>query len=297
MTQCFYWLSIVFWAIAIGALTWYILSFATQITYVTLADGRRQERTLPLFFRLLLPLAPNLDPIVRKPTFAASVKIASWQLTAAGYEGLITGREFTALRILMPLVSSILLLLFFIPLGTNAFPIWLMGTLLAWCWPLQWLRRVREARARKILRALPFVLDLLTLSVEAGMDFMGAVRRNCEKRKMDPINEELLRMQREIQIGTTRKIAIQNLSDRVRIPQLKTLCSALVQAEELGVSLGTILRIQAEQLRKERFERAEKLAHEAPTKMLFPLLLFIFPATLIVLLGPVIANVIRDGLF
>ena len=295
--QLLYWLSLLFWAVAIGLLTWYVLSFATQITYVTLADGRQQERSLPLLFRLLLPLAPNLDPIVRKPTFLPSVNMAAWQLTAAGYEGLLTGREFTALRILLPTLVALFLLLFFIPLGKTALPIWLMGTLLAWCWPLQWLRRARETRARKILRALPFVLDLLTLSVEAGMDFMGAVHRNCEKRTMDPLNEELLRMQREIQIGTTRKVAFRNLADRVRIPQLKTLCAALIQADELGVSLGTILRIQAEQLRRERFERAEKLAHEAPTKMLFPLLLFIFPATIIVLLGPIIANVLRDGLF
>ena len=297
MMPLLYWLSLLFWAVAIGLLTWYVLSFATQMTYVTLADGRQQERSLPLLFRLLLPLAPNLDPILRKPAFLPSVNMAAWQLTAAGYEGLLTGREFTALRMLLPALAALVLLLFFIPLGTTAFPIWLMGTLLAWCWPLQWLRRARETRARKILRALPFVLDLLTLSVEAGMDFMGAVRRNCDKRAMDPLNEELLRMQREIQIGTTRKVAFQNLAERVRIPQLKTLCAALIQADELGVSLGTILRIQAEQLRRERFECAEKLAHEAPTKMLFPLLLFIFPATIIVLLGPIIANVLRDGLF
>lgn len=292
-----YWLSLLFWGLTIGLLTWYVLSFATQMTYVTLADGRQQARALPLLFRLLLPLVPNFDPLIRKPFFQSSVAAASWQLVAAGYEGLLTAREFTALRILLPLVAALVLLLFFIPLGVSAFPIWLMGTLLCWCWPLHWLRRVREQRAKSILRALPFVLDLLTLSVEAGMDFMGAVRRNCEKRKMDPLNEELLRMQREIQIGTTRKVAFHNLSERVRLPQLKTLCSALIQADELGVSLGTILRIQADQLRKERFERAEKMAHEAPTKMLFPLLLFIFPATIIVLLGPILANVMREGLF
>lgn len=292
-----YWFSILFWAICIAALTWYVMSFTLQITYVTLADGRQQERKLPLLFRLLLPFVPNLETILRRQSLRATINTATWQLMAAGYEGLLTGREFTGLRMLVPLIVGLFLLLFFIPLGANAFPIWLVGTLLAWCWPLHWLRTMRERRAKSILRALPFVLDLLTLSVEAGMDFMGAVRRNCEKRALDPLNEELLRMQREIQIGTTRKVAFRNLSERVRLPQLRTLCSALIQADELGVSLGSILRIQAEQLRRERFERAEKLAHEAPTKMLFPLLLFIFPATLIVLLGPVIANIITEGLF
>lgn len=287
-------LSLVLWGLCAAGLAWYVLGYATQMTYVTLADGRRQARALPLTFRLLLPLAPNFDPLLRHPSMTPACQAAAWQLTAAGYEGLLSGREFVALKFLLPIVTALLLALLFVPLGGDAFPIWFVGTLLAWVWPLHWLRTARARRAKSIVRALPFVLDLLTLSVEAGMDFMGAVQRNCDRRAMDPLNEELLRMQREIQIGTTRKIALRNLYERVRVPQIRTLCTALIQADELGVSIGSILRIQAEQLRQERFERAEKLAHEAPTKMLFPLLLFIFPATIIVLLGPVVANVMKD---
>lgn len=292
----FYWLAILATALCATGLTWYILYHATLITYVTLADGRQQARSLPLLFRLLLPLAPNLDHFLRKPAFNPSVAAANWQLTAAGFEGLLTGREFIALKILVPIIVSILLTLLFVPFGPDALLPWIIGSLLAWMWPLHWLRTARAKRAKSIVRALPFVLDLLTLSVEAGMDFMGAVQRNCERRAMDPLNEELLRMQREIQIGTTRKNALRNLADRVRIPQIRTLTTALVQADELGVSIGTILRIQSDQLRQERFERAEKLAHEAPTKMLFPLLLFIFPATIIILLAPIINNVMADFL-
>ena len=291
-----YWLSLLLWALGAGALVWYVLGYATQITYVTLADGRSEVRQLPLLFRVLLPLAPNLDPLLSRPAFAPATAAASWQLTAAGYEGVLSGREFVALKMLIPACGTLLLALLFIPFGTAAFLPWMIGTLLAWMAPLHWLRSVRTKRMKRIVRALPFVLDLLTLSVEAGMDFMGAVQRNCERRAMDPLNEELLRMQREIQIGTTRKVALRNLAERVRIPQIRTLTNALIQADELGVSIGAILRIQADQLRQERFERAEKLAHEAPTKMLFPLLLFIFPATIIVLLGPIVASVIGDFL-
>ncbi len=287
-------LSLLLWGLCAAGLAWYVLGYATQMTYVTLADGRRQARALPLAFRLLLPLAPNLDRLLCRPSMAPACRAAAWQLTAAGYEGLLSGREFVALKLLLPAAAALLLALLFVPLGADAFPVWFVGTLLAWVWPLHWLRAARARRAKSIVRALPFVLDLLTLSVEAGMDFMGAVQRNCERRAMDPLNEELLRMQREIQIGTTRKIALRNLHERVRVPQIRTLCTALIQADELGVSIGAILRIQAEQLRQERFERAEKLAHEAPTKMLFPLLLFIFPATIVVLLGPVVANVMKD---
>ncbi|MEG1788074.1 MAG: type II secretion system F family protein [Kiritimatiellia bacterium] len=296
MNSVVFWLSVLAWALCAAGLAYYSLGYATQMTYVTLADGRQQVRSVPLVFRLLLPLAPNLDPLLCRPFFTKTIQAAAGQLVGAGYEGLFSGREFVALKLLVPAVATLLLALLFIPFASSALLPWIFGTLFAWMWPLQWLRSARNRRMKSIIRALPFVLDLLTLSVEAGMDFMGAVQRNCERRAMDPLNEELLRVMREIQIGTTRKVALKNLAERVRLQPIRTLCSALIQADELGVSIGTILRIQSEQSRQERFERAEKLAHEAPTKILFPLLLFIFPATIIILLGPVVANVFKEFL-
>lgn len=133
---------------------------------------------------------------------------------------------------------------------------------------------------------MPFVLDLLTLSVEAGLDFMSAVQRATEREKLDALSEELLRMVREIQVGTTRKNALKAMSERVDLPDMRALVNALVQADELGVAVGSILRIQSDQIRVRRFERAEKLANEAPTKLLGPLMVFIFPAVFIILLGP-----------
>jgi tight adherence protein C len=296
MNNILFYTAISCWGIAISCLVWWVLSVASKITYVTLADGRQEARSLPLLFRLLLPLSHNFDKMLKKPSFQGAIHEASWQLTAAGFEGLLSAREFIAIKFLLPMCAAIFFSPLLLIMGRDGVMPWVMITLIFWIWPLRWLRNARAQRAKSILRALPFVLDLLTLSVEAGLDFMGAVQRNCERRKMDPLNEELLRMQREIQIGTTRRIALQNLSERVRIPQVRTLCTALIQADELGVSIGTILRIQAEQLRQERFERAEKQANEAPTKILFPLLLFIFPATLVVLVGPVLMAAMKDFL-
>ena len=149
-----------------------------------------------------------------------------------------------------------------------------------------WLRSAVKLRQNQILRAMPFVLDLLTLSVEAGLDFMSAVQRATEREKLDALSEELLRMVREIQVGTTRKNALRAMSERVNLPDMRALVNALVQADELGVAVGSILRIQSDQIRVRRFERAEKLANEAPTKLLGPLMVFIFPAVFIILLGP-----------
>ncbi len=153
-----------------------------------------------------------------------------------------------------------------------------------------------QKRHRSIQRALPFVLDLLTLSVEAGLDFMNALQRNIERRAIDPLSEELIRVVREIQVGATRREALRAMGIRVGLSDLRQVVNALVQADELGVSIGSILRIQADQMRQRRFERAERLAHEAPVKMLGPLMLFIFPAVFIVLMGPVVYQLVLNGI-
>ena len=126
------------------------------------------------------------------------------------------------------------------------------------------------------------------------MDFMSALQRNCDHRRLDPLNEELIRMTREIQMGTARRVALRNMAERVRQPDLKAVSFALIQADELGVPIGPILRIQSEQLRARRFDRAERLANEAPVKMLGPLLLCIFPAVLIVLLAPLLLEAVKN---
>ena len=255
------------WAFAAAGVAWCLATVAGEVTYVTLADGRKQERRLPILFKMLLPFAPNLFQLVRRPVFKSSVETADALLIQGGYEGLLSGEEFVALKLM-----------------------------LLWIFPDIWLYRSVRRRHRSIQIALPFVLDVLTLSVEAGMDFISALQRNCKSRRLDPLNEELLRMTKEIQVGSSRKEALRRMADRVKQPDLKSVAYALIQADELGVSIGAILRIQSEQLRARRFDRAEKLAAEAPVKMLGPLMLCIFPAVFIILLGPVLSQALK-GMF
>ena len=292
------------WAVAAAGLGWYVASVAREVTYVTLADGRRQERSLPLVFKLLLPFVGNLDSLVSRPMFARQIALADEMLVSAGFEGVLTGREFVALKFLVPLVLGTFWCLLILALGalmpdsivdSGCLPLCFMGVALFYLKPMLWLRKALKARHHSIMKALPFVLDILTLSVEAGMDFISALQRNCASRKLDPLNEELLRMTKEIQVGSSRKDALRNMADRVKQPDLKSVAYALIQADELGVSIGSILRIQSEQLRSRRFDRAEKLANEAPTKMLGPLMLCIFPAVFIILLGPVLSQAM-DGM-
>jgi tight adherence protein C len=290
------------WATCAAGFAWYCINIGREITYVTLADGRQQERKIPFIFRLLLPFFPNIAPIVSRPEFKKSSDTADQKLTAAGFEGLMSGTEFVAIKFMMPIVCGILwfgLLSFFnqmLPgvLGSNFILLFIIGVIFFYAYPVFWLNRVLKLRHISIQRALPFVLDLLTLSVEAGMDFMSALQRNCERRRLDALNEELIRMTREIQIGLPRRVALKNMAVRVDLADLRSVTNALIQADELGVSIGAILRIQSDQMRSRRFDRAEKLANEAPVKMLFPLMLFIFPAVFVILLGPILRDTMNQ---
>ena len=290
-------LIVVCMGLAFAGVAWVCLQTAREITYVTLADGRRQERTIPFVLRLLLPLTPNLFRIVMRPMFSRAREQADRRLVAAGFDGLLDGREFLALKILVPLLLGAFWLALLhgtdkllpsIGIGDNFLMLAFLGVFVLYMYPVFWLRQTLAARHRSIQRALPFVLDLLTLSVEAGMDFMSALQRNCENRRLDALNEELIRMIREIQLGTPRRVALGNMSRRVDLADLRSVTYSLIQADELGVSIGAILRIQADQMRQRRFDRAERLANEAPVKLLFPLMLFIFPCVFIILLGPML---------
>jgi tight adherence protein C len=164
----------------------------------------------------------------------------------------------------------------------------LIFTMIGFVLPFIWLRDQIKKRHHKIQRALPYSIDLLTLSVEAGLDFQAAIAKVVEKGQQGPLREELSIMLGEIKLGKTREQALRNLGDRVRLPQLTAFVSNLIQADRMGTSLGKVLRIQSTQMRIERTQRAEKLANEAPVKMLFPLVLCIFPTVFLILFGPIL---------
>lgn len=294
------------WACFAGCAAWTCAQVLRSATYVTLADGRKQARPLPFVFRLLLPLAPNLTPLFGGVRFRKTTDTLNRKIVSAGFSGAITPEEFLALRVLLPVVLGTLAVaamwaLFAMVPGKAGlslrgnqplFCIVILGSY--YIYPTLWLRGVVRARHRALQRALPFVLDLLTLSVEAGLDFMNAMHRIVERRRLDALCEEFLRVLREIQLGKTRRDALRDMAERVDQREVQSVVNALVQADELGVGIASILRIQADQMRQRRFERAERLANEAPVKMLFPLLVFIFPAVFLVLLGPILLQVLRQ---
>jgi tight adherence protein C len=163
--------------------------------------------------------------------------------------------------------------------------------------PFIWLADQIKKRHHKVQRDLPYAIDLLTLSVEAGLDFQAAIGTVVEKGKPGPLMEELGIMLGEIKLGKTREEALRNLADRVQLPVLTAFVTNLIQADRMGTSLGRILRIQSTQMRIDRTQRAEKLANEAPVKMLMPLVACFFPTVFMILFGPIVFRLMYGGQF
>jgi tight adherence protein C len=152
-------------------------------------------------------------------------------------------------------------------------------------------------RQRSIVRALPYAIDLLTLAVEAGLDFTAALSKVVEKGRKGPLADELSIAIRELKLGKTREEALRNLARRIDLPPLGSFVQALVQADRMGTPLGKVLRVLSTQMRVERTQRAEKLANEAPVKLVLPLVFFIFPTLFLMLFGPIACQVFLGGSF
>ncbi|HEX6703997.1 MAG TPA: type II secretion system F family protein [Albitalea sp.] len=162
--------------------------------------------------------------------------------------------------------------------------------------PSIWLRDRIGVRRRETLKTLPFVIDIITLCVEAGLNLTGAFAHAAAKGPVGPLRDGVECVLRDVRAGRPRIEALRGLADRMNDAGTSSLVSALVQAEAMGMALGPILRAQSEQRRAERFARAEKLAMEAPVKLLFPLIAFIFPCTFLVLGFPIAMKFIHMGL-
>ena len=150
-------------------------------------------------------------------------------------------------------------------------------------YPVLWLKSQKKKRENLILKEIPFFLDIIVLCVEAGLTLVNALDQAVTKAVKSPTRNEFSRVLADIRKGIPKNDALRNMTQRVDQPSVQNLVSAIIQAENMGMNLGPILRSQAEQRRVERFLRAEKLALEAPVKMLFPLVAFIFPCTFIVI--------------
>lgn len=171
-----------------------------------------------------------------------------------------------------------------------------LGTAVGWRIPGLSLLRLARQRRRAMERSLPDVLDLLSVSVEAGLGFDGAVQKVAEK-FAEPVAGEFREFLKEVRLGRPRSAALRDLADRSGVPDFQSFAAAVIQADQLGVSIARVLKSQAEGARARRRQRVEERAMQLPLKLLFPLIFFIFPTLFIVILGPLVlqfATLFRD---
>jgi tight adherence protein C len=152
-----------------------------------------------------------------------------------------------------------------------------------------------QRRQTEILKAMPFVVDLLALSTEAGLDFIGAIGRVVEKSKGNPLVEEFEQVLREIRVGSSRQDALREMGQRINMTEVNSFIAILISADQMGAPIGRVLRQQSEQIRAERMLRAEKAGAAAAQKLLLPIFLFVFPAVLMMVIGPLVLGMIYGG--
>ncbi len=268
----------------------FVLKAVFSIEIERVSGTERQSLKLPVMFRLLMPLLPNARKFAVNEMFLVQREKDEKSLMMAGLTDFFNGVDFVGLRIMFAVAGFV----FMVVLALNGYILYgIIVQLLLFIYPGAWLKSKINRRHWEITRALPNVLDLLTLSVEAGKDFISSLRDILLRRKRDALSEELSRCFQEIQLGRKRTDALRDMVNRVQQPDLTSAINAIIQAEELGVSIGQILRIQGDMLRNKRFNRAEKLANEAPVKIIFPVIVFIFPALLLILAVPIFISAMK----
>jgi tight adherence protein C len=285
-----------------------LLLFGAMIIVVGLTKGRRaatiddrlstfterslsleeMELELPFSERVIKPMMHGLLNLFGKVSPSKNASKIKQNLEQAGNPGNLTPTMFLGVRVSVGLVGLGIGFYFAkmleLPL-INSMLCLLLGGMIGYTMPGIWLDRKMKARKKAIFRAMPDALDLLSISVEAGLGFDLALQRVSDKWDNE-LSKEFKRVISDARLGTPRREAMKAMAERCGVEELSNFVQALVQAEQLGVSIGKILKVQAEQMRIRRRQKAEEQAQKAPVKMLFPMVFLIFPALLVVILGP-----------
>ncbi len=251
-------------------------------------DVRQRELAIPFGQRVALPALRRLGGLGKRMTPASVVERLGKELVYAGSPTGWDAERILALKLLGVAVFGVGILVLGPIAGVPVFRVIILaflGVFVGYYLP-EWILRSRSGKRQKALqRALPDALDLLSITVEAGLGFDAAVAR-VARQAGGPLGEELHRVLQEMQIGKTRSDSLRDLADRSTVPELKSFVLAMVQADVFGISIAKVLQVQAHEMRLKRRQRAEEQAQKLPVKIVFPLIFCIFPSLFIVLLGP-----------
>ena len=255
------------------------------------------ELQAPLMERTLRPLVKRLSRVGSKRRTGGVISRTDARLRKAGYPGNLRGADWMGVKLLCAIgaaaLLTVLLSLLFGLRGGLFFG--LLGAGLGFIIPEYWLSKRIAKRGDQMVLQLPDALDLLTISVEAGLGFDAALAKVVEKME-GPLVMEFRQALAEIRMGRTRREALRDVAERADAQPISNFVGAIVQAEQLGVPIARVLQIQSQQLRVERRQRAEESAAKAPVKMLFPMVGCIFPTIFIVILGPAVVTVMTTSI-
>jgi tight adherence protein C len=242
----------------------------------------------PFWVRVVKPFSGKALKSVTRLTPSDYLERTHKKLLFAGLTGTMRAEEFVIAQASatgLLTVGALAYVLLAAPAPRIGIMMLVLAPVIGWCLPASWLSRKVTERQQAILKDLPDTLDLLAISVEAGMGFEGALEIVCQHFD-SPLSHEFARTLHEMELGLPRRDAFQNLKRRTQVPELSNFVLALLQADALGIPIGRVLKTQAVEMRNKRRQWAREKAAKLPVKMLFPLVLFVFPAIMVTVLGP-----------
>lgn len=263
--------------------------------------SRYDIRHVGLVYYIMLPLSRKLGHlprwISRLPALRDYTAWAERNLAISGMDEIFSPQEYVGSHVLMLILGCAFPFLVYpafigVVGGAQIVGLSVLIGALAAFMPFFFLSQTISERNEQIFKGLPYFLDLLTLLVEAGMEFTFAIKRTTELLGGTALSSEMRRFSGDLELGRSREEALRELSDRVDLTDMKSFVTALLQQQELGTPLGDVLRTQAEIMRFRRVEAAEEKANKAPVKIMIPMILFIFPSIFLILVGPML---IRAG--
>jgi len=275
-------------SIFFGISSFFLIIFSLSIKPERASNERSYMDPLPSGLKIIWGPIKIIEHYIAANLPFAYLDLIDNKLQKSGVGYVLTAEEFFSLRIVAALISFFVTLYLMIIMNQIEPILFVIIPVIFYFLPIIWLNDTKKRRHTNVIRDLPTFLDFITMAVEAGLNLTGALQQSVEKGPKGALRNEFAIVLRDLRYGITRTEALKRMSTRLDVSDVNNFVNAIVQAEKIGSSLATTLRVQAEQRRNERFQRAEKMAMEAPVKLVFPLIVFIFPVTFIILGFPIV---------
>jgi len=262
---------------------------------MTAGEDRKYMDSPPAFMMPVWPLVRLVTFFFGNNLSANYLNKLDMKLQKNGLSFVMTAEDYFSVCIVFALVLPGLAAIPMASSGEINTALLLVLALIGYILPEAWIKDSRRKRDKEVVQSLPIYLDYLSMCVDAGLNFAGALKQAVDKGPRGAMKNEFRIVLRDVNSGQTRADALTRMAERVDLKDVTVFVSAVIQAEKMGTSMRDTLVIQAEQRLDERFQRAEKMAMEAPVKLVIPLVIFIFPLTFMILLFPIIVKFIEQG--